>query len=72
MSSLDARLGDMAGQGEAAAAAQELLRSQLAAARADTASVEERLAAAQAAHDSKGQECSRYSRTGQPLVVCFA
>jgi hypothetical protein len=56
---LDARLAEMAGQDEAAAAAQELLRSQVATARAEATAAEERCAAARAAHDAKGQECTR-------------
>lgn len=59
--SLDTQLAAMAGQDEAASAAQEVLRSQLAAARAEAAAVEERLAAARAAHESKSQECTRWA-----------
>jgi hypothetical protein len=57
--SLDARLATMAGQDEAASAAQELLRSQLATARTEAAAAEERSGAARAAHADKSEECSR-------------
>lgn len=57
--SLDTRLATMAGQGEAASSAQELLRSQLAAVRAEAQAAEERTGAARAAHAAKSQECTR-------------
>lgn len=67
--SLDARLAEMAGADQAASAAQELLRSQLAAARAEAAAAEERLTAARAAHESKGQQCSRWAPAQQRKSV---
>lgn len=59
VNSLDARLATMAGQDEAASVAQELLRSQLATARAEAVAAEERSGVARAAHAAKSQECSR-------------
>lgn len=60
---LDTQLALLLGQDEVAAAAAQLLRGQLADKSSELAANGERLAAAEAAHAAKGEECARYGRT---------